>query len=292
MKRLSEIMNSISLTREAVAGALGVSTREVALWEASRKKPAPAVWRDLAILCGTSAPDLDSEKYERIATCLPVEKAQGRIAGFWGYLGISVASQPELAWYPIDSTTAGQLEDKLGAAEEEKRNWIVASTLNNLVLVLAARAAKHIALLSRAAAERNGAAHDHRWQPYPAELYRALEDRFFGEDNGASLPSSPPLCRRLDELERDWGLTDMATRDRLLRHARVVFRDGSSWTERFDAEQSFNAVIDADACNPSHLRLSSNGIVSFYPSTQVALIEIPQSPYVEAIDAAIREMQR
>lgn len=296
MERLKELRTAFGLKQSDLAKQLNTTQQTVARWENGKAEPPIATLRDLAVIFGTSVDDLLGRSAIR-------EKPQSNsyhlltpgLDGFWGHLGLLVPGADHSKWYPITEGESDRVWDAL--RNSDAPDWLVIQTLNNRVLAIAPKRIKRLWLLDDACDEPKG---DWEWNeplsPYQGlsmEVYRAMSAWALDDVNDFETEYSDKLrALALEHIEEAGLLSDPEAVFRILHHATIYFRDGTSVSQSVEPEAVADAVLEIDSeTDVVYLPASGGDFDSFYPLDALTLIELPLLDYEEGARDRLAELQ-
>ncbi|SCY61847.1 DNA-binding transcriptional regulator, XRE-family HTH domain [Nitrosospira sp. Nl5] len=272
------------LTQEELAGILKVTQQTIARWETGKAEPNLAALSDLAVILNTSVDELlGIDRFPKM-----IEKGYRQsvyldhMGGFWGHLGLLYPNETKTRWYPITQDTANFIERCLRARQEEGGgDWTIVSTLNNRLLVFAMQAMKRVWLLDNNAEQPNDD-WELTWDGYQGlspEIYRALEERFFGLDEQYQAAYPAALRNILDEIVKEDGFDDEAKIAERILDTHIHFRDGTLIHYWIETQDIMNLVLDAESGASRIFRINGGEFKSYYPATSIRMIDLPLLQY-------------
>lgn len=284
MKRLRELRTMFNLTQEELAGILKVTQQTIARWETGKAEPNLAALSDLSVIFDASVDELlgidRSCKESGYRESVNVDRA----GAFWGHLGLLYPNETKTRWYPITQGTANFIERRLRTDQDEGDGWIIVSTLNNRLLVFAVQAMKRVWLLDNNADQPHDD-WDLTWDGYQGlspEIYRALEERFFGLDEQYKADYSVALRNILNEIVKENGFNDEAKIAERILDTHIHFRDGTLIHYWIETQDIMSIILDADSGTSRVFRINDGEFKSYYPANAIRMIDLPLLQYQEA----------
>lgn len=286
MKRLRELRMMFNLTQEELAGILKVTQQTIARWESGKAEPNLAALSDIAVILSTSVDELLGIDRPRKVMENGYRQSVhiGRTGEFWGHLGLLYPNETKTRWYPITQGTANFIERGLWPDQDEGDGWIIVSTLNNRLLVFAAQAMKRVWLLDNNADQPDDD-WDLTWDGYQGlspEIYRALEERFFGLDEQYKADYPAALRNILDEIVKEDGFDDEAKIAERILDTHIHFRDGTLIHYWIETQDIMNLILSAESGTPRIFRINDGEFKSYYPANAIRMIDLPLLQYHEA----------
>ncbi len=287
MKKLRALRTAIKYTQKDLAEKLNVSQQTIARWETGKAEPNIAALRDIALIFGTSVDDLlDIEKgHATQITTNHYSIFGGKLSdGFWGHLGLLLPGKEKTQWYPISVNEANRLGSLLDDRSSHDSNWVVASTLNNRMLVFSISAIKRICLL-----DDNLDPLEDDWdlswdgyQGHSLEIYRALEDDFYASKEEYEKNYSQSLREEVKYLIEKHEIDEEKLTEYIL-DTHIHFIEGTSTHYCVEYAQLESLAYEAEMEeNLGVFRLDNwNGRQFYYSANTVCLVDMPLLKYLE-----------
>lgn len=214
---------------------------------------------------------------------------------FWGHLGLRLPGASHSKWYAVTKAEADQVRQEL-AAGYDVPEWIVTETLDNRVLAWRPKQMQRVWLLDDASDGPKGDwKHETQWDAgcgMSVEIYAEMADWADEQMESSSKNQSTNLRREaLSAIERGGFLANPQGLAAELRHTAIHFLDGT--TVEYEADRQNLVSISTDlegnlASDFVEISGAESDFESFYPASQIRMVEIPM---IE-LEAGRRELER
>lgn len=299
MERIKALRVARNFTQRDLATMLRTTQQTIARWESGKAEPSVSALRDLATIFSTSVDDLLGKNPfsdKLVTNSYYILQDEGD--GFWGHLGLLVPGQDKSTWYPI---TNGERERVWRHLRSDENDWLVVTSLNNRILTFRADRMQRVWLLDDACDQPS---EDWEWKTLwddysglPKELYRAMSEWAWDQVGGLddfSENNSPTLQEIAIDKIKEANLLDQPERIlEVIHHTKIHMMDSAHYGYEVDPDELWSAIqnVEIDAPKMFYLPKAGGDFDSFFPSAQVALIDMPLIDVEEAAKKAIQELE-
>lgn len=289
MNKIKKLREQLGLSQSRLAEMLETTQQTIGRWENGKAEPSIKSLRDLALIFGTSVDELlgDSLFSETIVSThiTHIFRNEPDVDGFWGNLGILLRDMEKSIWFPITASEVQRLRNCLSS----DRGWLVASTLNNRLLIINML---NISKLWFVNDDADAPADDWDLSPeeyngYPLEVYRGLYDYFY-DDNWAE-NTSKGFRETIEEIisENQYGPDEVAIK---LHYTTVYQTNAAPFSFYADASHLnsiFDAAEDGAPSEVIHIDAVDREFECFFASKNISLIDMPLLELMEEAKSAL-----
>ena len=278
MKIIKQLREEIGISLERFAEMLDTTQQTIADWEAGHSEPTESTLRDIAVIFGTSVDDLLGQNplTDRVmSTHIIMDYSREHIReSFWGNFGVLLPGATHTKWYPI---TDGE-RDRISESLASEKKWLMATTLNNRLLVINLDKVIRLWLLDDDAdqPEEDWELEGDEYTGLPFEIYKGMDD--YERENDAWFDASSEKFKEavrlgIDELNvADEGLIEKL-------HNTIIHINGRPEISYWVKPEAQNTLISQAKCEKIGLMIYlpdyCDQFETYFAANSISIIDMP-----------------